>query len=104
MASNQKRFSFNSVTSVVLPGAQNSRVLGANQYRRCVIICNKNALQILLYTGPSNTFDDYWYVTLGNNSAVLTYRDFGPLITGEVWISGSSSGIAARVTEIFQLP
>jgi hypothetical protein len=71
--------------------------------RRTVLVFGTDSGQIALFNNRDTGATGAPIVTVGGSSLqTLTYRDFGPIVQGEVWVRASSVNATVSVTEIFQ--
>lgn len=81
------------------------QALGNNPMRLSMIISSVSTDELLLSTGPGPFIGgNPFYDIKGPLSLPMTYRDFGPLVTGELWVYSNPPGSVFRVTEIFAIP
>lgn len=85
-------------------GTDSIKALGGNPLRRSVVIASVIAGLGRVHKGASIVTTDAYVTFFTPGTIVLPYRDYGSLITDELWIGHSIANATISVTEIFELP
>lgn len=80
------------------------RILGGNSTRRTLIISNSsgNALSVSANSNPLLT-GAFAYIS-ANLTLVMPYRDFGPIIQSEIFVSTIAAPVTINWAEVFEVP
>ena len=92
----------NSVTT----GLANVRSLlfPANSSRVTLVITTTAGGIVRVCDADGSSLNNVLVVVTSSGMNVFPYRDFGPSISGEVWVSSSAGGLQIFGLEVFSLP
>lgn len=79
------------------------QALGGNKNRMTVILSTANGGAFAFHDTQIPGLGRYIATMNGPSTMVLAYRDYGPIIRGEIWCS-SSVGATVNVTEVIEIP
>lgn len=97
-------FNFRTVSLVTLSVGPGTQFLSSNVNRRTVIIVTETGNIMYIANKAIASFADAFCVGGNSTTLVMPYRDYGPLIQGEIWLLSSAAGKICAVTEVFKIP
>jgi hypothetical protein len=87
-----------------IPAAGKLKYLSGNSNRVSLICACDNATLFRISTNGSAPGTDAFISGFGTLSNAYPFRDYGPIIQGEIWIENpAASAITLTVTEVFRL-
>lgn len=84
-------------------GASYVRVTGSNSRRVTICLAAFVATTIVINDRDGGALGEAYASLAVLDSPAITYRDFGPLIQGEIWVASSVAIANLHVTEIFYI-
>lgn len=92
------------VSAITLPAAPVPTLLFMGRPARLTLtIASGTSGVTFVSTSEANFIANLFARIDAGRTLILPVRDFGPLITGEIWVSGSSGGITINGAEIFNV-
>ena len=81
------RYASTSVVISVASGVDRTQALVGDSRRVSIVIANPLGLLLRLATLSGNGTDNVYSILNGPINVVFPFRDYGPLIQGELWLS-----------------
>jgi len=87
----------------LLAGVSPSLVFMSRPARRTLIIASATSGTTFVGISGSNFSSKVFARVPQGDTLIMPYRDYGSLITGEIWIAGTVAGITANGAEVFSV-
>lgn len=92
------------ISSITLPvGATPTRLLTGRPARTCLIISSAVSGTTFVGVREGDFTNNIFARVSSGDTLVMPYRDFGPLITGEIWITTTVNGSTVNGAEVYDV-
>lgn len=99
---NFPQYTFNTVNILCSVGVTQFLALPGNSQRMTLIVCSE-ATVFRVHTKSGESLGRSMADGAPNTTLVLPYRDYGPAIRGEIFVSAINGGSTVNVTEVVEL-